>query len=72
VIEFHDVHKAYRVEGRDIPALRPTDLSVAQGEVFGLIGHSGAGKSTLLAGTPPAQREGVEGRALRGPEGTST
>ena len=25
----------------------------------------------LLAGTPPAQREGVEGRALRGPEGTS-
>ena len=26
----------------------------------------------LLAGTPPAQREGVEGRALRGPEGTST
>ncbi|WP_308725169.1 methionine ABC transporter ATP-binding protein [Metapseudomonas otitidis] len=48
MIEFHDVHKAYRVEGRDIPALRPTDLSVAQGEVFGLIGHSGAGKSTLL------------------------
>ena len=25
----------------------------------------------LLAGTPPAQREGVEGRELRGPEGTS-
>ncbi len=25
----------------------------------------------LLAGMPPAQREGLEGRALRGPEGTS-
>ena len=48
MIEFHDVHKAYRVEGREIPALQPTDLRVEQGEVFGLIGHSGAGKSTLL------------------------
>ena len=25
----------------------------------------------LLAGTPPAQRGGVEGRALRGPEGAN-
>ena len=25
----------------------------------------------LLAGTPPAQREGVEGRELRGPEGAN-
>nr|WP_239482248.1 methionine ABC transporter ATP-binding protein [Pseudomonas insulae] len=28
--------------------MQPTTLSVAAGEVFGLIGHSGAGKSTLL------------------------
>jgi D-methionine transport system ATP-binding protein len=48
VIEFHNVHKAYRVEGREIPALQPTDLAIQSGEVFGLIGHSGAGKSTLL------------------------
>ncbi|MDT4800446.1 Methionine import ATP-binding protein MetN [compost metagenome] len=48
MIEFDRVHKAYLVNGRSIPALQPTELSVAAGEVFGLIGHSGAGKSTLL------------------------
>src|SRR5690554_7335185 len=48
VIEFQQVHKAYNVQGRQIPALQPTDLQVRRGEVFGLIGHSGAGKSTLL------------------------
>src|SRR5690606_19838302 len=42
------VHKTYRVEGRDIPALQPIDLRVEAGQVYGLIGHSGAGKSTLL------------------------
>ncbi|KDN99944.1 MULTISPECIES: methionine ABC transporter ATP-binding protein [Pseudomonas] len=48
MIEFQNVHKTYRVAGRDIPALHPTNLSVEDGQVFGLIGHSGAGKSTLL------------------------
>ena len=48
MIEFQQVHKAYRVQGRQIPALQATGLHVRRGEVFGLIGHSGAGKSTLL------------------------
>jgi len=48
VIEFQQVHKTYRSAGREIPALRPTQLEIGAGEVFGLIGHSGAGKSTLL------------------------
>ncbi|MBF7144442.1 MULTISPECIES: methionine ABC transporter ATP-binding protein [Pseudomonas] len=48
MIEFQDVHKTYRVAGRDIPALHATRLVIPSGQVFGLIGHSGAGKSTLL------------------------
>jgi D-methionine transport system ATP-binding protein len=48
VIQFAAVSKSYRVKGEDVPALYPTDLSIAQGEVFGIIGHSGAGKSTLI------------------------
>lgn len=48
MIEFQAVHKTYRVAGKEIPALHPTNLSVPNGQVFGLIGHSGAGKSTLL------------------------
>jgi len=48
VIEFQQVHKTYRVAGREIPALNPTTLTIEDGQVFGLIGHSGAGKSTML------------------------
>ncbi len=48
MIRFVDVHKSYRVDGRDIPALQPFSLEVADGEVFGIIGLSGAGKSTLI------------------------
>jgi D-methionine transport system ATP-binding protein len=48
VIQFDNVHKAYRVNGRDVPALQATSLQIGAGEIFGLIGHSGAGKSTLL------------------------
>ena len=48
MIQFDNVHKAYRVNGRDIPALQATSLQIGAGEIFGLIGHSGAGKSTLL------------------------
>lgn len=48
MIEFQQVYKTYQAGGREIPALKPTDLAIQAGEVFGLIGHSGAGKSTLL------------------------
>lgn len=48
MIRFVDVHKSYRAGGRDVPALKPFSLDIADGEVFGIIGLSGAGKSTLL------------------------
>jgi D-methionine transport system ATP-binding protein len=48
VIKLENVSKAYRVDGRDIPALAGVSLSIPTGTVFGIIGHSGAGKSTLI------------------------
>jgi D-methionine transport system ATP-binding protein len=48
VIKLENVSKAYRVDGRDIPALAGVSLSITAGSVFGIIGHSGAGKSTLI------------------------
>ena len=46
MIALHDVHKIYPGSGG--AALAGVSLSVARGEVFGVIGQSGAGKSTLI------------------------
>jgi len=48
MIELMGVSKMYDVGEKQVAALRRIDLSVKQGEIFGIIGHSGAGKSTLL------------------------
>ncbi|MEV7286610.1 ATP-binding cassette domain-containing protein [Streptomyces sp. NPDC093252] len=40
--------KVYRSRGREITALDGVDLTVREGEVFGVIGQSGAGKSSLI------------------------
>lgn len=59
----------YRTEGHDVAALSGVTLSVAPGEVVGLLGPSGSGKSTLLlacAGLlrPSAGRLLVDGQDL--------
>jgi D-methionine transport system ATP-binding protein len=49
LIHLDQVAKAFALpDGRRLDAVRPTTLSIARGDVFGLVGKSGAGKSTLL------------------------
>jgi NitT/TauT family transport system ATP-binding protein len=42
------VHRTFKVEGRDVPALRDVSLVCEHGSFTALIGPSGCGKSTLL------------------------
>lgn len=48
MIELRAVSKVYGRDGRQVRALEDVSLSVAPGEVFGVLGQSGAGKSTLI------------------------
>lgn len=40
--------KIYRITDREVVALQGLDLTVARGEMLGIVGPSGSGKSTLL------------------------
>lgn len=48
MIALKQLNKIYHVNNQDFQALKNINLSVGQGEIFGLLGKSGAGKSTLL------------------------
>ena len=43
-----DVHKSYRLQGREVQALRGVDLSISEPGFYAIMGASGSGKSTLL------------------------
>ena len=69
MITFVDVAK--RFPGAGAAALAGVSLSIARGEVFGVIGRSGAGKSTLIRlinalETPSSGRIEVEGVDVAG------
>ncbi len=48
MIELIDLSKTYSAASGDVEALRDINLSIQDGEIFGIIGLSGAGKSTLV------------------------
>ena len=48
MIEIKNVSKIFKTSKGDFTALKDVNLTVADGEIFGIIGLSGAGKSTLV------------------------
>ena len=48
MIELKDLSKVYKTSEREIVALDGINLTIQDGEIFGIIGLSGAGKSTLV------------------------
>ena len=48
MIELIDLSKTYSAASGDVEALRDVNLTIRDGEIFGIIGLSGAGKSTLV------------------------
>ena len=69
MIELEHVSKTFGAGAASVEAVRDVSLSIAEGEVFGIIGYSGAGKSTLvrcinLLETPTAGKVTVDGREM--------
>lgn len=69
MIELKEVSKIFYKKGGAVAALSDLSLTVARGEIFGVIGASGAGKSTLircvnLLERPTAGRVIVDGQDL--------
>ena len=48
MIEIKNLTKTYHTADGEVEALRDVSLSIADGDIFGIIGMSGAGKSTLV------------------------
>ena len=48
MIEIKNVSKQFNTADGSVEALKNVSLSIADGDIFGIIGMSGAGKSTLV------------------------
>ncbi len=48
VVRIENLSKTFHTANGDVQALRDINLSIEQGDIFGIIGLSGAGKSTLV------------------------
>ena len=73
MIRIEGLRKTFHTQGGPVTAVDGVDLTVAEGQVFGVVGRSGAGKSTLLRCVNLLERpdegrvtvDGVELSALR-------
>jgi ABC-type lipoprotein export system ATPase subunit len=48
LIEIKDVHKVYKTDAGEFPALKGINLEIGAGEFVSVIGKSGSGKTTLI------------------------
>src|SRR5215471_15892525 len=69
MIELQGLSQRFPGGSGEVHALREVSLSIAAGEIFGIIGRSGAGKSTLvrainLLNRPTSGRVIVDGQDL--------
>ncbi|MHA8110874.1 methionine ABC transporter ATP-binding protein [Lactobacillaceae bacterium Melli_B4] len=48
MIRFKDVSKIFQLKNSQLKAVNDVNLTVDDGDIFGIIGYSGAGKSTLV------------------------
>ncbi|KYG90488.1 methionine ABC transporter ATP-binding protein [[Bacillus] sp. KCTC 13219] len=48
MIQLTNITKIYKTKNGELTAVRDVNLTIQQGEIFGIIGYSGAGKSTLI------------------------
>ena len=48
MIEIKDLSKSFKSQNGDFEALKNINITIKDGEIFGIIGMSGAGKSTLV------------------------
>jgi D-methionine transport system ATP-binding protein len=48
MLQLHQISKSYTINQQLLTALDNVSLTIAKGDIFGIVGKSGAGKSTLL------------------------
>lgn len=48
MIDLQNISKVYKTKNGELTAVDQVNLSIKQGEIFGIIGYSGAGKSTMI------------------------
>lgn len=48
VIELKNVKKVFQTKQGSLTAVKDINVSIKDGEIYGIVGYSGAGKSTLV------------------------